>query len=53
MYAKGPDSDTSGRLLVADVLVRQDPDEDDEEEGDGERNEDNDDSEDGYDGYSE
>ena len=55
IHLESPNSDPSGSLLVADVLVRHDPDEDDEEEDDSERDEDedDDDNEDDDDGYSE
>jgi hypothetical protein len=50
-----PDSEFSGPLLVADVLVRNDPDEDedDEEEDDGELNEDGNEGANEDEGYSE
>jgi hypothetical protein len=50
IHPECPDSEPSGHLSVADVLVRQDPDEE-EEEDDGDRNED--DNADDDDGYSE
>ena len=44
-----PDSDPSDRSVVADVLLRQEPDEDEEEdEGDGKEDDDDDDGDDGY-----
>ena len=50
------DSDPSGRSVAADVLLRQEPDEeedDDEEEGEGDGKEDDDDHDKDDDGYSE
>jgi hypothetical protein len=49
-----PDSDTSDRSVAADVLLRQEPDEEEDEEedeGDGKEDDDGDDEDD--DGYSE
>ena len=53
IHLESPNSDPSGSFLVADVLVRQNPDEDNEEEDDGERNEGGDEDADEDEGYSE
>jgi hypothetical protein len=51
-YPEVHDSPAADPLLLADVLLRQEPDEDeDEDEKDGEDEDDN--NEDGSDGYSE
>ena len=44
------DLDPSDRSVAADVVLRQEPDEEDEEEdeGDGKEDDDNDDKDDGY-----
>jgi hypothetical protein len=47
-----PHSDPSDRPVAADVLLRQEPDEE-EDEGDGDGKEDDDDEEENEDGYSE
>ena len=47
-----PDSDPCDRSVTADVVLRQEPDEEDEEEDEGDRKEDDED-EDTDDGYSE
>jgi len=53
IHPECPDTDPSRRALAADVLLRQEPDEEeDEEEGDGDGKEDDDDD-DNDDGYSE
>jgi len=53
IHPECPDSDPSDRSAAADVLVRQEPDEEeDEEEDEGDRKEDDED-EDKDDGYSE
>ena len=52
IHPECPDSDPSDRLIAADVLLRQEPDEEDEEEDEGDGTEDNDDD-DNEDGYSE
>jgi hypothetical protein len=53
IHAERLDSDTSGRSVAADVLLRQEPDEEeDEEEDEGDSKEDEED-EDTDDGYSE
>jgi hypothetical protein len=51
-----PDSDPSDRVVAADVLLRQEPDEEeeeDEDEGEGKEGDDGDGKEDDNDGYSE
>ena len=52
IHPECPDSDPSGRLVAADVLLRQEPDEDEDEEEDGsdgkEGDDDNDKDDDGY-----
>jgi hypothetical protein len=49
IYSACPDSDGSGGLVAADVLLRQEPDEEEEEdEGDGKDDDDDDDRDDGY-----
>jgi hypothetical protein len=50
IHPECPDSDPSDRS-VADVVLRQEPDEEDEDEGDGKEDDDDDDNDD--DGYSE
>jgi hypothetical protein len=55
IHLECPDSDPSDRLVAADVLLRQEPDEEEDEEegeGDGDGKEDDDDDQDD-DGYSE
>jgi len=52
MFRECPDSDSTDRLVSADVL-RQEPDEEDDEEEDDRREEDDDDDEGEGDGYSE
>jgi hypothetical protein len=53
IHPECPDSDDPDRRL-ADVLVRQGPDEEeDEEEDEGDRKEDDEDEDDTHDGYSE
>ena len=52
IHSACPESDRSDRLAAADVLLRQEPDEEDEEEDEGDGTEDNDDD-DNDDGYSE
>jgi hypothetical protein len=52
IHPECPDSDPYDRWVAADVLVRQEPDEEDEEEDEGDGAEDNDDD-DNDDGYSE
>ena len=52
MFRERPDSDSTDRLLSADVLLRQEPDEEDDEEDDDRKKEDADDDDEG-DGYSE
>jgi len=47
IHPECPDSDPSGRLVPADVLLRQEQDEE-EEEGDGKEDEDDDEEDDGY-----
>ena len=54
IHPECPDSDPSGRLVAADVLLRQKPEEEEgeeEDEGDGKECDDDDDKDD--DGYSE
>ena len=52
IHPECPGSDPSGRLVAADVLVREEPNEEKEEdEGDSKENDDDDDEDD--DGYSE
>jgi hypothetical protein len=52
IHPECPDSDPSDRSVAADVLLRQDPDEEEgEDEGDGK--EDDDDADEDDDGYSE
>jgi hypothetical protein len=56
IHPEGPDSDPSDELVVADVLLRQEPDEEeeeDEDEGDGTEDDDDDDDDRDDDGYSE
>ena len=54
IHPECPDSDPSERLVAADVLLRQEPDEEeDEEEGEGDGKEDDDDDDQDDDGYSE
>ena len=50
IHPECPDSDPYDRSVAADVLVRQEPDEEDEEEdeGDGTEDDDDDDKDDGY-----
>ena len=50
IHPECPDSDPSDRSVAADVVLRQEPDEEDEEEdeGDGKEDDDNDDKDDGY-----
>jgi hypothetical protein len=53
IHPECPDSDTSGRSVAADVLLRQEPDEEEDEEedegdGDSEEDDDDDDKDDGY-----
>jgi len=49
-----PGSDPSDRLVAADVLLRQEPDEEeDEEEDEGDGKEDDEDADEDDDGYSE
>jgi hypothetical protein len=53
IYPECPDTDHPDRAVAADVLLRQEPDEEEEEdEGDGKEKEDGDDD-DTDDGYSE
>ncbi len=52
MFREQPDSDSTDRLVSADVLLRQEPDEEDDEEDDDRKKEDADDDDEG-DGYSE
>jgi hypothetical protein len=47
------DSDPSDRSVAADVVLRQEPDEEDEEENEGDGKEDDDDEDEGDEGYSE
>jgi hypothetical protein len=54
MRPECPDSDPPDRSVVADVLLRQEPDEgEDEEEDEGDGKEDDDDDDETDDGYSE
>jgi hypothetical protein len=54
VHPESPDSDPHDRLVPADVLLRQEPDdEEDEEEDKDDGKEDNDDDEENGDGYSE
>lgn len=54
IHPECPDSDPSDRLVAADVLLRQEPDEEeDEEEDEGDGKEDGDDDDKDDDGYSE
>lgn len=54
IYPECPDLDPADRSVAADLLVRQEPDEEeDEEEGEGDGKEDDDDDDEGDDGYSE
>jgi hypothetical protein len=62
IHPECPDSDPSDRLVAADVLLRQEPDEEEDEEedeGDGKEDDNDDDDEDddddgrNHDGYSE
>jgi hypothetical protein len=55
IHPECPDSDPCDRSVAADVVVRQEPDEEDEEEdeGDGKDKEDVDDDDTTDDGYSE
>ena len=49
IHPECPDSNHSDWPVAADVLLRQEPDEEeDEDEGDGNGNEDDDDDDDGY-----
>jgi hypothetical protein len=49
IHSACPDSDRSDGLVAADVLFRQEPDEEEEEdEGDGKDDDDDDDRDDGY-----
>jgi hypothetical protein len=52
IHPECPDSDPCDRLAAADVVARQEPDEEDEEEdedeGDGPEDNDDDDNDDGY-----
>ncbi len=52
MFRERHDSDSTDRLVSADVLLRQQPDEEDDEEDDDRKKEDADDDDEG-DGYSE
>jgi hypothetical protein len=47
------DSESSDRPVVADVLLRQEPEQEEEEEDEGDGNEGGDDDEEDEDGYSE
>jgi len=51
-HPKRPDSDDPDRLVAADVLLRQEPDEEEDEEeedeGDGKEDDNDDDGDDGY-----
>jgi hypothetical protein len=54
IHPEHPDSDLSDHSLAADVLLRQEPDEEeDEEEGEGDGKEDDDEDDVNDDGYSE
>jgi hypothetical protein len=54
IHPECPDSDPSDRLVAADVLLRQEPDEEEDEEDDeGDGKEDDDDDDKDGDGYSE
>ena len=54
IHPECPDSDSSDRLVAADVFLRQEPDEEeDEEEDEGDGKEDDDDDDTTDDGYSE
>jgi hypothetical protein len=53
IHPECPDSDPSDRSVAADVVLRQEPDEEDEEEDEGDGKEDNDDDDKDDDGYSE
>jgi len=54
IHPECPDSDPPDRLVAADVLLRQEPDEEeDEDEGDGKEDDDDDDDDKDDDGYSE
>ena len=59
IHPECPDSNPSDRSIAADVLLRQEPDEeedeeeDDEDEGDGDEDDEDDDDDDDDDGYSE
>jgi hypothetical protein len=54
IHPECPDSDSSGRSVAADILLRQEPDEEeDEEEDEGDGKEEEDDDADEDDGYSE
>ena len=49
IHPECPDSDSSGRSVAADVLLRQEPDEEEEEdEGDGKEDDEDDGTDDGY-----
>jgi hypothetical protein len=49
IYPAYPDSENPDRSVAADVLLRQEPDEEEEEdEGDGKEREDDEDEDDGY-----
>ena len=54
IHPECPDSDPSDRSIAADVLLRQEPDEEEEgDEGDGTEDDDDDDDDKDDDGYSE
>ena len=54
IHPECPGSDPSDRLVAADVLLRQEPDEEeDEEEDEGDGKEDDEDADEDDDGYSE
>jgi hypothetical protein len=53
IHTERPDSDSSDRLVAADVLFRHEPEEEDEEEDEGDRKEDDDDNDEDDSGWSE
>lgn len=53
IHPESPDSDSSDRLVAADVLLRQEPDEEDDEEEDDRDGKEDDDEDYGDEGYSE
>jgi hypothetical protein len=53
MHSEFPDSDFCDRSVAADVVLRQEPDEEDEEEDEGDGKDDNDDDDNDDEGDSE